>query len=193
MRTSAIAIAGQSPAVEPPATKNWGAPVLARRPRPAASCWPPWAARLRIQQAVAAERSYMLEVLAELIAEVRARFMDELEKAYDKNFNMVRLDIDALRHEIRKFASAGVIELPRFLASERHHRPTITLRRPLQSRPRQRINPDRDLGALTLRRWCRHALSPRASNSSKRQQCRQRTTTFNNSAQLHISTILDAR
>jgi hypothetical protein len=60
----------------------------------------------------------MLEVLAQLIAEVRARFMDEIEKAYGKNFNIVRLDIDALRHEIRKFAGAGVIELPGFLGSE---------------------------------------------------------------------------
>jgi hypothetical protein len=57
----------------------------------------------------------MLEVLAELMAEVR---LDEIEKAYDKNFNMVRLDIDALRHEIRKFAGAGVIELPSFLRSD---------------------------------------------------------------------------
>jgi hypothetical protein len=31
---------------------------------------------------------------------------------------MVRLDVDALRHEIRKFAGAGVIELPSFLGSE---------------------------------------------------------------------------
>jgi hypothetical protein len=31
---------------------------------------------------------------------------------------MVRLDIDALRHEIRKFAGAGVIELPSFLGPE---------------------------------------------------------------------------
>jgi hypothetical protein len=53
----------------------------------------------------------MLEVLAELIAEVRARFMDEIEKAYAKQF-------DALRHEIRKFAGAGVIELSSFLGSE---------------------------------------------------------------------------
>ena len=51
----------------------------------------------RIQQTVAAERAYMLEVLAEVIGEVRARFMDEIEQAYAKNFNMVRLDIDALR------------------------------------------------------------------------------------------------
>jgi hypothetical protein len=72
----------------------------------------------RVQQAVAAERAYVLEVLAELIAEVRARFMDEIEKAYGNNFNMVRLDIDALRHEIRKFAGAGVIELPSFLGLE---------------------------------------------------------------------------
>ena len=60
----------------------------------------------------------MLEVLSELIAEVRARFMEEIEAAYGKNFNMVRLDIDALRHEIRKFTGAGVIELPSFLGSE---------------------------------------------------------------------------
>jgi hypothetical protein len=60
----------------------------------------------------------MLEVLAELLAEVRARFMDDIEKAYGKNFNMVRLDIDALRHEIRKLAGTGVIELPSFLGSE---------------------------------------------------------------------------
>ena len=61
----------------------------------------------------------MLELLAELLAEVRARFMDEIEQAYDKNFNMFHLDIDALRHEIRKFAGAGVIELPSILGSER--------------------------------------------------------------------------
>ena len=59
---------------------------------------------------VVAERAYMLEVLAEFIAEVRARFMEEIEAAYGKNFNMVRLDFDALLHEIRKFAGAGVIE-----------------------------------------------------------------------------------
>ena len=57
--------------------------------------------------------------LAELKAEVRARFMDEIEKAYGKNFNMLRLDIDALRHKIRKLAGAGVIELPSILGSER--------------------------------------------------------------------------
>jgi hypothetical protein len=60
----------------------------------------------------------MLEVLAELIAEMRARFMDEIEQAYAKNFNMLRLDIDALRHEIRKFAGTGAIELPSFFGSE---------------------------------------------------------------------------
>jgi hypothetical protein len=36
--------------------------------------------------------------------------MDEIEQAYGKNFNMARLDIDALRHETRKFAGAGGIE-----------------------------------------------------------------------------------
>ena len=60
----------------------------------------------------------MLEVLAELMAEVRARFVDEIEKAHGSNFKLVRLDIDALRHEIRKFAGAGVMELPSFLGPE---------------------------------------------------------------------------
>jgi hypothetical protein len=73
---------------------------------------------LRIQQAIAAEHAYMVEVLVEALTEVRAMFMDEIEKAYGDNFNMMRLDIDALRHEIRKFAGAGVIELPSFLGSE---------------------------------------------------------------------------
>ena len=45
--------------------------------------------------------------------------MDEIEKAYGKNFNIVRLDLDALKHEIRKYAGVGVIELPSFLGSER--------------------------------------------------------------------------
>jgi hypothetical protein len=40
------------------------------------------------------------------------------ETAYGKQRNILRLDIDALRHEIRKFAGAGVIELPSFLGSE---------------------------------------------------------------------------
>jgi hypothetical protein len=35
----------------------------------------------RIQQAVAAERAYMLEVLAEIVAEMRNRFIDEIEQA----------------------------------------------------------------------------------------------------------------
>jgi hypothetical protein len=64
-------------------------------------------------------RAYMLEVLAELIAEVRARFIDEIGQAYGRQLAIVRLDIDALRHEIRKFAGAGVIELPSFLGSEK--------------------------------------------------------------------------
>jgi hypothetical protein len=68
---------------------------------------------------IAAERAYMLEVLAKLLAEVRARLMDEVDQAYGPNFNMVRLDLDALKHEIRKFTGAGVIELPSFLGSER--------------------------------------------------------------------------
>jgi hypothetical protein len=67
---------------------------------------------LRIQQAIAAEHALIMEVLVETLAEVRIMFMDEIEQDYAKQFNMVRLDIDALRHEIMKFAGAGVIELP---------------------------------------------------------------------------------
>ena len=41
----------------------------------------------------------------------------EINSAYARQFNMVKLDIDALRHEIRKFAGAGVLELPSFLGT----------------------------------------------------------------------------
>ena len=40
---------------------------------------------------------------------------EEINSAYARQFNMVKLDLDALRHEIRKFAGAGVLELPSFL------------------------------------------------------------------------------
>jgi hypothetical protein len=74
----------------------------------------------RIAQAVADEREFMMQVVAGFVAEMRDSLIDEIEQAYGRQFNIVRLDIDALRHEIRKFAGAGVIELPSFLGSERH-------------------------------------------------------------------------
>jgi hypothetical protein len=74
---------------------------------------------LRIQQAVASERADLFEqFLPELIAQFHDQIAEEIEQAYAKQFNIVRLDIDALRHEIRKFAGAGVIELSSFLGPE---------------------------------------------------------------------------
>jgi hypothetical protein len=45
--------------------------------------------------------------------------MDEIEQAYGRQLAIVRLDLDALKHEIRKYAGVGVVELPSFLGSER--------------------------------------------------------------------------
>jgi hypothetical protein len=68
---------------------------------------------------VASERAYLLqEFLPELIAQFHDQITEEIERAYAKQFNIVRLEIDGLRHEIRKFAGAGVIELPSFLGPE---------------------------------------------------------------------------
>ena len=56
-------------------------------------------------------------VLAQLM-EYAPGSWDEIEKANGKNFNMLSLDVDGLRHEVRKFGGAGVIEMPSFLGSE---------------------------------------------------------------------------
>ena len=44
---------------------------------------------------------------------------EEINSAYARQFNMVKLDIDALRHEIRKFARAGVLSCPAFSERQR--------------------------------------------------------------------------
>jgi hypothetical protein len=76
---------------------------------------------LRNQQAVAAERAYLFEqFLPELIAQFHDQNTEEIEQAYAKQFNMVCLDIDGLRHEIRRITGSGVIELPSsFLPGDR--------------------------------------------------------------------------
>jgi hypothetical protein len=73
----------------------------------------------RIAQAVADERAFIFEVVAQFVTQMRNELVDEIEQAYGRQFNMVRLDLDALRHEIRKFAGVGVLELPKFLEERR--------------------------------------------------------------------------
>ena len=72
------------------------------------------AARLKaeLRNLVASERAYLFEQFLPIIAQFHDQITEEIERAYAKQFNIVRLDIDALRHEIRKFAGAGVIGSP---------------------------------------------------------------------------------
>jgi hypothetical protein len=66
-------------------------------------------------EAIANEREFTFAVIAQFVAEMRDELIDEINQAYSRQFNIVKLDIDALRHEIRKYAGAGVLELPQFL------------------------------------------------------------------------------
>jgi hypothetical protein len=64
---------------------------------------------------VAAERDYMMQLLPELIAQMRDEISVEIETAYKTAFGLLRDDLDALRRELRKLSggpSGEVVELP---------------------------------------------------------------------------------
>jgi uncharacterized sporulation protein YeaH/YhbH (DUF444 family) len=90
----------------------------AKRARPTARRFP---ARIEISRSVSAasrRRKNSLRRSRRRPDWPRNRFIDEIEQAYGRQLAIVRLDLDALKHEIRKYAGVGVIELPSFLGPE---------------------------------------------------------------------------
>jgi hypothetical protein len=64
---------------------------------------------------IAAERDHMMRHISELIEQARKEISVEIETAYKKAFDPLRLDIDALKHELRKLSggpSGEPVELP---------------------------------------------------------------------------------
>jgi hypothetical protein len=74
---------------------------------------------LRLEQhfaaLIAAERDHMMRHISELIEQARKEISVEIETAYKRAFEPLRLDIDALKHELRKLSggpSGEPVELP---------------------------------------------------------------------------------
>jgi hypothetical protein len=64
---------------------------------------------------IAAERDHMKRLMSELIAQAREEIRAEIETAYKKAFDPLRLDVDALKHELRKLSGGPYgepVELP---------------------------------------------------------------------------------